>query len=79
MCDLATGLVRQVIARGTTGILPFGVPSGRPKLTRYLGADEPAWDGRFRRYLYDDPARTGAAWLRLRPSSLTARDLSCTV
>jgi hypothetical protein len=62
VCDLATGLVRQVIARGTAEILPFDVPRGRPKLTRYLGADEPAWDGRFRRYLHDDPAdRSGVA------------------
>ena len=40
VCDLATGLVRQVIARGTAEILPFDVPRGRRKLTRYLGADE---------------------------------------
>ena len=32
--------------------------------------------GRFRRYLHDDPAVTGTAWLRLVPASLTAKDLS---
>ncbi len=76
VCDLATGLVRQVIAHGSAEVLPFDVPRGRRKLTRYLGADESAWDDRFRRYLYDDPAGTGARWLRLRPASLTAKDLS---
>ncbi len=76
VCDLATGLVRQVIAHGTAEILPFDVPRGRRKLTRYLGADESKWDGRFRRYLHDDPARTGTTWLRLLPASLTAKDLS---
>jgi hypothetical protein len=65
-----------VIARGAAEILPFDVPRGRRKLTRYLGADESKWDSRFRRCLYDDPARTGTAWLRLLPASLTAKDLS---
>lgn len=76
VCDLATGAVRQVIARGTAEILPFDVPRGRRKLTRYLGADESKWDDRFRRYLHDDPAVTGAVWLRLVPAILTAKDLS---
>ena len=79
VCDLATGVVRQVIARGTAEILPFDVPRGRRKLTRYLGADESRWDGRFRRYLYDDPAVTGTRWLRLLPASLTAQVLSYVV
>lgn len=39
-CNLATGLVRQVIARGRAEVLPFDVPRGRRKLTRYLGADQ---------------------------------------
>ena len=51
VCDLATGLVRQVIARGAAEILPFDAPRGRRKLTRYLGADESKWDSRFRRCL----------------------------
>lgn len=76
VCDLATGTVRQVIARGTAEILPFDVPRGRRKLTRYLGADESKWDDRFRHYLHDDPAATGAVWLRLVPAILTAKDLS---
>jgi nitroimidazol reductase NimA-like FMN-containing flavoprotein (pyridoxamine 5'-phosphate oxidase superfamily) len=77
-CDLSTGRVRQVIARGRAEVLAFDVPRGRRKLARYLGADEERWDQRFRRYLHDDPAEKGTAWLRLRPSSLVARDLSYT-
>jgi hypothetical protein len=78
-CNLATGVVRQVIARGQAEILPFDVPRGRRKLTRYLGADETRWDQRFRCYLLDDPAKAGTSWLRLRPDSLIAKDLSYTV
>jgi nitroimidazol reductase NimA-like FMN-containing flavoprotein (pyridoxamine 5'-phosphate oxidase superfamily) len=75
-CDPATGLVRQVIARGRAELLPFDVERGRRKLVRYLGAEETRWDERFVGYLYDDPARRGTTWLRLRPDSLTAQDLS---
>jgi nitroimidazol reductase NimA-like FMN-containing flavoprotein (pyridoxamine 5'-phosphate oxidase superfamily) len=75
-CDLATGTVRQVIARGQAELLPFDVLRGRRKLIRYLGADETRWDRRFRHYLHDDPASQGTTWLRLRPDSITAKDLS---
>jgi hypothetical protein len=78
-CALTIGAVRQVIARGRAELLPFDVPRGRRKLTGYLGADETRWDERFRRYLHDDPAGKGTTWLRLRPASLTARDLSYAV
>ena len=78
-CDLSTGTVRQVIARGRAELLPFDVPRGRRKLTRYLGDDETRWDERFRRYLHDDPAGKGTIWLRLRPVHLAARDLSYSV
>ncbi|WP_116052075.1 pyridoxamine 5'-phosphate oxidase family protein [Amycolatopsis palatopharyngis] len=74
-CDLATGIVQQVIARGQAEILPFDVPRGRRKLVRYLGNDETRWDERFLRYLYcraDDET----VWIRLRPESLTTKDLS---
>ena len=76
VCDLPTGLVRQVIARGRAELLPFDVPRGRRMLIRYLGKDESRWDPRFVHYLHDDPELRGTAWLRLAPSSLTARDLS---
>ncbi|MEY9938395.1 pyridoxamine 5'-phosphate oxidase family protein [Streptacidiphilus sp. MAP5-3] len=75
-CDLATGLVRQVIARGRAELAPFDVPRGRRKLTRYLGADESRWDARFRAYLHDDAASRGTTWLCLRPTALVANDLT---
>jgi hypothetical protein len=78
-CNLTTGMVRQVIARGEAEVLPFDVPRGRRKLTRYLGADERRWDQRFRDYLHDDPHKKGTVWLRLRPDSLTVKDLSYAV
>jgi hypothetical protein len=73
VCDLATGLVRQVIAKGDAEILPFDVPRGRRKLIRYLGPDESRWQRRFQVYLHEDPDTT---WLRVRPTSLVAKDLS---
>ena len=76
VCDIATGLVRQVNARGHAEILPFDIPRGRRKLARYLGPDEQRWDPRFRHYLHDDPEHRGTLWLRVRPTSLTATDLS---
>ncbi|MFE2943754.1 pyridoxamine 5'-phosphate oxidase family protein [Streptomyces sp. NPDC059255] len=76
VCDIATGLVRQVIARGCAELVPFDVPRGRRKLVRYLGTNESRWDSRFVRYLHDDPDQRGTVWLRLIPSSLTAHDLS---
>ena len=76
ICETDRGLVRQVIALGRGEILPFDVPRGRRKLSRYLGPDEALWDERFRRYVNDDPTDLGTAWLRLYPSSLTALDLS---
>ncbi len=75
-CDPATGVVRQVIARGPAEVVPFDVPRGRRKLARYLGADEGRWDRRFVHYLYDDPAERGTVWLRLAPTSLSVQDLS---
>ncbi|MFH8979575.1 pyridoxamine 5'-phosphate oxidase family protein [Streptomyces varsoviensis] len=78
-CDLGTGMVRQVIARGQAEVVPFDVPRGRRKLSRYLGADDAEWDERFRHYLLDDPAVSGAVWLRVRPESLIAKDLSYSV
>lgn len=78
-CDLTTGTIRQVIARGQAELLPFDIPRGRRKLARYLGEDETSWDERFRRYLHDDPASKGTTWLRLRPAFLVAKDLSYAV
>jgi nitroimidazol reductase NimA-like FMN-containing flavoprotein (pyridoxamine 5'-phosphate oxidase superfamily) len=76
VCDISTGFVRQVIARGRAEVLPFDVERGYRKLRRYLGPDDDQWDDRFRHYLRDDPAESGTVWIRLRPASLTATDLS---
>jgi hypothetical protein len=78
-CDLGTGLVRQAIARGSAEILPFDVPRGRRKLSRYLGDDDTGWDPRFRRYLLEDPGELGTMWVRITPRSLVAKDLSFSV
>ncbi len=78
VCDTATGLVRQVIARGDARILPFDVARGYRKLSRYLGPDEERWDQRFRDYLHDAPGQRGTVWIRLEPTSLTTADLSYT-
>lgn len=75
-CNLASGLVRQVIARGRAELTPFDVPRGRRKLTRYLGPDESRWDARFRAYLHDDPTSRGTTWLRLQPTTLVTDDLT---
>ncbi|RSM60048.1 phosphate oxidase [Kibdelosporangium aridum] len=75
-CDLVTGTVRQVVARGRGEILPFDVPRGFRKLSRYLGDDETLWDARFRWYLHDDPAASGIVWLRVKPDSMKTADLS---
>ncbi|HWD04016.1 MAG TPA: pyridoxamine 5'-phosphate oxidase family protein [Amycolatopsis sp.] len=74
VCDVATGLVRAVTARGRADVLPFDVPRGRRKLTRYLGADEDRWDPRFRAYLHE--STRGTVWIRLTPDKLRAHDLS---
>ncbi|MFF4796413.1 pyridoxamine 5'-phosphate oxidase family protein [Streptomyces sp. NPDC001276] len=79
VCDVATGMVRQVIGRGRAELVPFDVPRGRRKLVRYLGMDESGWDPRFVHYLHDDPKQRGTMWLRLMPSSLRAQDLSYSV
>lgn len=76
VCDLSTGLVRQVVARGRAEILAFDMPRGHRKLGRYLGPDTAQWDARFRHYLHDDPIESGAVWIRLHPTSLKALDLS---
>lgn len=75
-CELASGLVRQVIARGPGELVAFDRDRARRKLERYLGADDTSWDERFRRLLDEAPQRTDTHWLRVRPESLRARDLS---
>jgi hypothetical protein len=76
LCDLHSGLVQQVVARGAGRLLPFDAERGRRKLQRYLGPDETRWNARFLRYVYTDPDQIGTMWLRLIPRSLRATDLS---
>jgi len=74
VCDLATGEVKQVIARGNAEILPFDTARGERMLSRYLGDDVDQWDAIFQNYLRD-PQR-GTVWIRLHPRVLIANDLS---
>lgn len=76
VCDVLTGRVQQIIARGTAELTAFDSGRGRRMLVRYLGNDEDSWDPRFRAYLHDNPSQRGTLWMRMRPDSLTATDLS---
>ncbi|HET6481420.1 MAG TPA: pyridoxamine 5'-phosphate oxidase family protein [Actinoplanes sp.] len=73
-CDLATGSVRQVIARGRGTVERFDVERGRRKLRRYLGSDEERWDVRFS--LDGDPNERGTRWAHLAPDTMWIADLS---
>ncbi len=70
-CDLATGEVRQVIARGPIEVFPYDRDRAVRKLRRYLGPDVSRWDDRF-----DPDAMGDARFARLKPTDLSARDLS---
>jgi len=74
-CDLGTGEVKQVVARGMAELLPYDRERGFRKLSRYMGEEVSSWDERFSGYLSERP---DAQWLRLRPTTLTAHDLSYT-
>jgi hypothetical protein len=74
VCDIDTGLVRQVLARGEGLAQPLDRPRARRKLIRYLGPDESAWDPRFS--LDGDLVARELQWARLVPHRVTARDLS---
>jgi nitroimidazol reductase NimA-like FMN-containing flavoprotein (pyridoxamine 5'-phosphate oxidase superfamily) len=77
-CDLCTGEVRQVTARGDAVVVPFDAERVRRKLVRYLGPNEDDWDPRFSgRYLSDPDQATRL--VRLAPTRLTATDLSFSV
>jgi nitroimidazol reductase NimA-like FMN-containing flavoprotein (pyridoxamine 5'-phosphate oxidase superfamily) len=69
-CDLATGEVLQVTARGRAEVVPFDAERARRKLARYLGP--PPWAPRFEGTFSDGSVR----FVRLAPETLRARDLS---
>lgn len=72
-CDVGTGEVLQVIAKGSAQQRPYDAERARRKLTKYLGPDESRWDrGRFS----DVDVSQGAWFVRLEPASMSARDLS---
>jgi nitroimidazol reductase NimA-like FMN-containing flavoprotein (pyridoxamine 5'-phosphate oxidase superfamily) len=72
--DASTGVVMQLIASGRGEVVPFDADRARRKLIRYLGDDESRWDEeRFVTGTFDEPS---AAFVRLLPDRLTARDLS---
>jgi hypothetical protein len=73
-CDLETGEVLQVVARGAAEVVPFDADRARRKLRRYLGPDESSWDReRLLDGTFGDPS---ARLVRLEPRRLRARDLS---
>lgn len=76
-CDLSTGEVRQVTARGDATLVPFDPDRARRKLVRYLGEDEAAWDTRFRLDLLAEPSHA-TRLVCLTPERVTATHLSFT-
>ncbi len=73
-CDLTTGEVLQVLAKGRAEILPYHPERARRLLRRYLGNDENSWDPRFSIHNIDRSTK----FVRLRPTWLRTRDLSYT-
>lgn len=74
-CDLRTGEVQQVTARGSAEVVEFDPDRARRKLIRYLGPDETSWDERFNlSSLSKSDAETRL--VRLVPERLSASDLS---
>ncbi|UED87494.1 pyridoxamine 5'-phosphate oxidase family protein [Streptomyces profundus] len=74
VCDVHTGTVRQVRARGTGTVEPFDVHLARRKLVRYLGPDETRWDPRFS--LAGDTEARGLRLARLAPDVMSLHDMS---
>jgi hypothetical protein len=71
-CDLNSGEILQVNARGSARLEPFDADRARRWGARYLGSDERHW-GRFRTGVFDNPS---SRFIVLDPGLLTARDLS---
>jgi len=75
-CNLDTGEVRQVTARGEAAVAPFDSDRAHRKLARYLGPEEARWDERFSGRYLSDPDAQNTRFVRLAPDRLTVRDLS---
>lgn len=72
-CDIGTGRVLQVIAKGNAAVVPFDSERARRKLARYLGPDQRGWDDRFTAGTFNNDS---TRFVRLCPETLRARDLS---
>jgi hypothetical protein len=75
VCDLHTGEVIYVRAKGMGEILPVDRDRAMRKFARYLGPDVAIWDPRFEASL-DGPT---ARFARLVPEKITAADVSFVV
>jgi SAM-dependent methyltransferase len=73
-CDLRTGSVLQVMARGPAEILPLDSERARRKLAKYLGPDESIWDEE--RFIQGTFENAKSRLVRFSPTHLRARDLS---
>jgi nitroimidazol reductase NimA-like FMN-containing flavoprotein (pyridoxamine 5'-phosphate oxidase superfamily) len=71
-CDLGSGEILQVMARGRARVLPFDPERARRWGSRYLGPDESQW-GRFRSGVFEDRS---TRFVAVSPESLVARNLS---
>jgi hypothetical protein len=71
-CDIGTGEVIHVRARGQAEIIPVDRDRAMRKFARYLGPDESLWDPRFVPSL-DVPS---TRMCRFTPSSIEAADVS---
>lgn len=74
-CDVTTGEVIHVRARGFAEIIPVDRTRAMRKFARYLGSDQAKWDPRFVPSL-DLPT---TRMCRLTPSSIEAADVSFAV
>jgi hypothetical protein len=71
-CDLVTGTVPQVIARGQAELVLPTCPR-LPQAGPLPGPGRGSWDERFRRYLHD--IRAGTAWLASLPADCQGPEL----
>lgn len=75
VCDITTGEVVHVRARGVAEVIPVDRERAMRKFARYLGEDRSKWDPRFVPSL-DLPSRR---MCRFTPTSIDAADVSFTV
>jgi len=72
VCDVNTGEVVHVFARGKAEMGPVDVDRAMRKFARYLGPDEASWDPRFVRSLTVSTTRM----IRFAPTKMYAADVS---